>query len=64
MALPAMGAAGVQLAWVTAVGEQTAVAILGAAFVTSAIKLVCETAQQHITYTSPMVPAWGVYEDC
>ena len=48
MALPAMGAAGVQLAWVTAVGEQTAVAILGAAFVTSAIRLVCETAQQNI----------------
>ena len=39
MALPAMGAAGVQLAWVIAVGEQTAVAILGAALVTSAIKL-------------------------
>ena len=46
MALPAMGAAGVQLAWVTAVGEQTVVAILGAALATSVIRLVCLTAQQ------------------
>ena len=46
MALPAMVAAGVQLAWVTVVGEQTAVAILGAALATSVIRLVCVTAQQ------------------
>ena len=46
MALPAMGAAGVQLAWVTAVGEQTAVAILGAAMATSVIRLFCAPAQQ------------------
>ena len=55
MALPAMGAAGVQLAWVIAVGEQTAVATLGAALATSVIRLICVTAQQHITYTPPMV---------
>ena len=46
MALPAMGTAGVQLAWVTAVGQQTPVAILGAALATSVIRLVCITAQQ------------------
>ena len=46
MALPAMGATGVQLACVTAVGEQTAVAILGAALATSVIRLVCVTAQK------------------
>ena len=46
MALPAMGAAGVQLAWVTAVGDQTAVAIRGAALVTSAIKFVCVIVRQ------------------
>ena len=51
MALPAMGAAGVQLAWVTAVGEQTAVAILGAALATSVIRLVCVTTlQQTVVY--------------
>ena len=46
MALPVMEAAGVELAWVTAVGEQTAVAILGAALATSVIRLVCVPAQQ------------------
>ena len=48
MALLVMGAAGVQPARVIAVGEQTALAILGAALVASAIKLVCLTAQQNI----------------
>lgn len=46
MALPVMEAAGVQLALVTAVGEQTAVAILGAALATSVIRLVCLTDQK------------------
>ena len=46
MALPAMGATGVQLACVTAVGEQTALAILGAALATSVIRIVCVPAQQ------------------
>ena len=45
-ALLVIGAVGVQPAWVIAVGEQTAVAIRGAALVTSAIKLVCVTVQQ------------------
>ena len=50
MALPAMGAAGVQLAWGIAVGERTAVVIRGAALVTSAIKLLCVTVQQQTVY--------------
>ena len=45
MALPVMEAAGVQHVWAIAVGEQTAVAILGAALVTSAIRRISETAQ-------------------
>ena len=55
MALPAMGAAGIQLAWGIAVGEQTAAAILGAALATSVIKLVCVTAQQYTSDTPSMV---------
>ena len=46
MALPAMGATGVQLAWVTAVGEQTAAAIHRVALATSVIRIVCVPAQQ------------------
>ena len=44
MALPVMEAAGVQHALGIAVGEQTAVAILGAASVTFAINRNCITA--------------------
>jgi len=46
MAPPVMEAAGVQHAWGIAVGEQTAVAILGAALVTFAINLIFLTAQR------------------
>ena len=41
MALLVTEAAGVQLVWAIAVGEQTAVAILGAASVTFAINPIC-----------------------
>ena len=48
MTLLVIGAAGLQPAWVIAVGEHTAVPILEVALATSAIKLVSITAQQHI----------------